>query len=332
MSDRKKDHIDLAFKSQLEAVSSDKRFYYEPLLNAHPIDLDMGLDFLGKKMKVPIWVSSMTGGTQLAHMINKNLARACREFGMGMGLGSCRILLDQPSYFQQFDVRDALGNDLPLYANLGIAQVEKMIEQKTTGKITELVYKLRADGLFVHINPLQEYFQPEGDLFKRPPAETIEELLQLIQIPIVVKEVGQGMGPTSLEKLLEMDIAGIEFGAFGGTNFANVELMRSEPDQQEVFGPLAKIGHSAPEMLGFINKAHTSKYSKKYMIISGGIKSFLDGYYLIKKSKFPSVYGQASAFLKYAKEDYALLQKYVSYQVKGLQLAYNFLKIRDVFE
>src|ERR1051325_3494522 len=113
-SSRKKDHIGLAFKSQ-EGIENDSRFYYEPLLSAHPAALKPVM-FLSKTMKAPLWISSMTGGTELAYTINHNLARACRDFGLGMGLGSCRILLEGDTYFKDFNLRHELGNDRPLFA------------------------------------------------------------------------------------------------------------------------------------------------------------------------------------------------------------------------
>jgi len=115
---RKRDHIELAFQSQINEGLLDKRFYYEPLLAGHPKHGSYpSFQFLGKTMRVPLWVSSMTGGTQLAHTINHNLARACREFGMGMGLGSCRSLLYTDDTLADFNVRKIIGDDLPLFAN-----------------------------------------------------------------------------------------------------------------------------------------------------------------------------------------------------------------------
>ncbi len=94
LESRKKDHIELAFKSQTPPAVLDSRFHYEPMLKAHPKAGIAPVAILGKQQKVPIWVSSMTGGTRQAGTINRNLAMACNEFGMGMGLGSCRIILE----------------------------------------------------------------------------------------------------------------------------------------------------------------------------------------------------------------------------------------------
>jgi len=329
---RKKDHIELAFKSRVEAGELDGRFYYEPLLAAHPAPGSLTpFSFLGKTLRAPMWVSSMTGGTALANVINHNLARACAEFGLGMGLGSCRQLLYSDEFLPDFDVRDAIGPDLPLFANLGVAQIEQLLEKKETERIPALLQKLRADGLIIHVNPLQEAMQPEGDVFKRPPLEIIEELLQLFDLKIIVKEVGQGFGPESLRALLQMPIEAVEFAAAGGTNFAKLELLRSDPVKQMIFEKIAAVGHSAEEMLGFVNqiKAELGERCKvRHLIISGGVQDFLDGYFLIKKSAIPAVYGQASGFLKHARGEYAELQTFVQAQVRGLELAQAFLVVR----
>ncbi len=331
-SSRKKDHIDLAFKSQIESGSLDKRFYYEPLLAAHPSNNSFPkLNFLNKEMKVPIWVSSMTGGTGVAKTINQNLAKACGEFGMGMGLGSCRSLLYSNDTLADFDVRHLMTDEYPLYANLGIAQVEKLIKGNELYLVNELLDKLKADGLIIHVNPFQEWLQPEGDRFEEAPIDTIKEVLKTANYPIIVKEVGQGMGYESLKALFELPIAAVDFAASGGTNFSNVELLRSDVTKQETFNNLAMIGHTAEEMVDYANQIKNDRNINiqcKEVIISGGVKNFLDGYYLINKLAFTSVYGQASGFLKHSMGDYAELKQYVEAQIAGLEISRAYLKVK----
>jgi isopentenyl-diphosphate delta-isomerase len=329
---RKKDHIELAFQSQIASTELDSRFYYEPLLAAHPeSDSIPAFKFLGKKMKAPVWVSSMTGGTALANTINHNLARACRDFGMGMGLGSCRSLLYSNEYLKDFDVRDQIGNQ-PLYANLGIAQLEQLLDKNHSHVISELVNKLRADGLIIHVNPFQEWLQPEGDRFKYPPLQTIERLMEKLDLKIIVKEVGQGFGYESLKALFQLPLEAIDFAANGGTNFAKLELLRSTPVKQEIYSKLAFVGHSAEDMVNISNRVLDDLGDKarcRQVIISGGVRSFLDGYYLVNKLNTNSVYGQASAFLKHARDDYETLYDYVKAQIEGLELCYAYLKVRN---
>ncbi|MBK9256517.1 MAG: type 2 isopentenyl-diphosphate Delta-isomerase [Saprospiraceae bacterium] len=331
-SDRKKDHIELAFKSRVGHSLIDTRFSYEPALSGHPVDGTLQeMTFLGKKFKAPIWVSSMTGGTQMAGVINRNLAKACGQFGLGMGLGSCRQLLHSNTYLNDFDVRKYMP-DQPLYANLGIAQVEQLISRNEIYKINELVKKLSADGLIVHINPMQEWLQPEGDRYFTSPVDTIKRILDAVDIKLIVKEVGQGMGKASLRALFELPLEAIDFAASGGTNFALLELLRSSKEKADIYGKLANLGHTAEEMVDYVNQLKVEmgdKMSCRQVIISGGVEDFLDGYYLTQKITIPSVYGQASAFLKHAMGDYEDLELYIRQQIDGLALAKTFLKIKE---
>ncbi|HKM93837.1 MAG TPA: hypothetical protein VJY41_09310 [Prolixibacteraceae bacterium] len=330
MSKRKTDHIQMAALSVPATSNSDNRFYYEPLLSAHPSN-HPSIDFLGKTMRFPLWISSMTGGSDEAKRINHMLAEACAEFGLGMGLGSCRSLLNSDQYIDDFDLRNIIGNELPLYANLGIAQIEKLIESGQTDRIHHVVSKLKADGLIIHVNPTQEWLQPEGDLFKKPAIETITKLIDNVNgdYNIIVKEVGQGMGPESLKALLKLKIDAIEFGAFGGTNFASIEIMRNTKGHAPFMLPLATFGHTANEMLETINsiklneKIHCSR-----LIISGGIKNFLDGYYFIKKSAVPSLYGMAGIVLQHALSSKTDLYDFLKAEYEGYKYASSFLTIK----
>ena len=328
---RKRDHIELALKSQVSSL--DPRFYYEPLFAAHPEKGSLKpFTFLEKTFNVPMWVSSMTGGTDMARIINSNLARACGEFGFGMGLGSCRQLLYSDDYLEDFNVRPLLGEGVPLFANLGIAQLDTLIERDEIGLIENLVTKLKADGLIIHVNPMQEWLQPEGDRFKKPPIETIQTLIQHLKMPLIVKEVGQGFGYESIKTLLQLPLAAVDFAAAGGTSFSKLELLRGPSEQQKTYNALAHIGHSAVEMVDFTNQIVTELGDNircRQLIVSGGIQDFLDGFYCLKKLNLPAIYGQASAFLKYAQGDYADLKAFIEMQIRGLELAEAFLRIKN---
>lgn len=332
LAQRKTDHIDLAFKSQVIEQARDGRFYYEPMLTAHPAhEADLSRTFLGKQMRYPIWVSSMTGGTAHARHINTNLARVCAEFGLGMGLGSCRALLEDDSRFEDFNMRPITGDAVPLFANLGIAQVGELASHRQLDRIDALVQQLQADGIIIHVNPMQEWLQPEGDTIYRAPLETLADVIDTVSCPVVVKEVGQGMGPASLSELLRLEIDAIELAAHGGTNFAMLELLRADDAARAAYTPLSKIGHSPDEMIAYINNAVTdlgSALKCKEIIISGGLRGFLDGYYYMNILNLPSVYGHASQFLKHATGDYETLHQFVRSQTEGLKLAHAYLKVR----
>lgn len=328
MEDRKGDHIRLALNSQTGLDELDSRFDYEPLLGSSSTGAWPPFNFLGKEIKLPMWISSMTGGAPEAMKINQNLAKAANKYGLGMGLGSCRILLDDKKYLPDFDVRDLIGDHLPLFANIGIAQIEKMQARGDSERIAELVHLLRADGLIIHVNPAQEFLQEEGDRLEVPPIETIIRFLEEVPLKTIVKEVGQGMGPQSLRLLLLLPIEAIETASFGGTNFARLELKRRTNEKISLLEPLAHIGHTAAEMLNILNDLVDSglEIKCKQIIYSGGVKNFLDGYYLISGSKLPAVYGMASGFLHHARISSESLDQFIDEQVQGLTFAKAWLK------
>ena len=148
---RKSDHIDLAFLSQV--AENDNRFIYEPALSG----LNRGLfqseiSFGTKVLNAPIWISSMTGGAEKALLINTNLAKAAKHFGLGMGLGSCRPILNPSSDCSDFKLRELIG-DQPLFGNLGIAQLNDLMLSQDSDAIITMLHRIEADGLIIHINP-----------------------------------------------------------------------------------------------------------------------------------------------------------------------------------
>jgi len=329
---RKRDHIELAFKSAVAASSVDDRFYYEPMLAGHPTDTTIpSTAFAGFDLRLPIWVSSMTGGTEWASTINTNLAKACGQYGMGMGLGSCRSLLFDDDRLSEFAVKPLMP-DQPLYANLGIAQLEELYKADDLAAVGTLIGKLDADGLIVHVNPLQEWLQPEGDRYYMSPIELVKRLIDAQpHMSIIVKEVGQGFGPRSMAALYELPIAAVDFAASGGTNFALLELLRSSDQQKELYSGLSKVGHSNIDMVHMAADILANLPTGSAVpstIVSGGVKDYLDGYHLIQKLGGTAIYGQASAFLAHARDSYELLQQHVEGQMAGLQVAYSFLTVK----
>jgi isopentenyl-diphosphate delta-isomerase len=272
----------------------------------------------------------MTGGSEMAGIINRRLAQVCKTFGMGMGLGSCRIIMESDTYFDDFNLRPILGPDIPFMANLGIAQIEKINQLGQYRDVEQLIIQLDCDGLIIHVNPLQEWLQPEGDRLQFAPLDTIKQFISQIQIPVWVKEVGQGMGYKSVENLLELPIQGFEFGAYGGTNFAKLESLRSDLHAQAAGLALSSVGHTASEMTHMLNHLYKQKpklFDHKLLIVSGGLKNFLDGYYCIQKLQTKAIYAHAGAFLQPASEGIDALTQFVETQKNGLMAAYAYLNI-----
>jgi isopentenyl-diphosphate delta-isomerase len=326
---RKDSHLELALQSQVGEI--DNRFYYEPMLAAHPQEKEEWNVQIGTKtMRYPIWISSMTGGTAKTNEINKRLAIAAQKFGLGMGAGSSRIALESDEKAKDFDLRPFLGNDVPYYLNFGIAQIEKAIEEKSLEKIQQLLEKVNADGIIIHVNPLQEWMQPEGDKIQHTPLETIQKFIAETNLKPIVKEVGQGFGYESMKHLLQLPLTAVEFAANGGTNFSKLELLRNKL-KSEFLMPFVHVGHTAEEMVELANRAKAelgAKVQCPTVIISGGIKTFLDGYYCIQKSEISAMYGQASELLIRAQQSQEALDEYIKNQIEGLLLAKAFLRIK----
>lgn len=330
---RKNDHIKLTFESQTRD-SHNQGLVYEPMLAGMEDEVDLRVKLAGKTLEAPLWISSMTGGTEMAREINANLAKAAGKIGVGMGLGSCRSLLFSDERLEDFAVRKQIGDGV-LFANLGIAQVESLVRDGQLSKISQMVDKVEADGLIVHVNPLQEYMQPEGDTISDPPLDTIKRLLDSFAKPLIIKEVGQGMGPRSLEELCKLPLAAIEFAAFGGTNFTKLEQTRHKSTKSGTKSELlafAHVGHTADEMIDWINQIlGLGKVQCDTFIISGGIQDMVGAHALRSRLRAPSLIGMAQAYLKKALEGPEAVEEFIEDQIEALVLANLYLK-RNAFE
>jgi isopentenyl-diphosphate delta-isomerase len=322
-TDRKLDHIQMALSSQVSNEKLNKRFDYEPLLKGNQLEKNWQVSLLGKSMLFPLWISSMTGGAKEAKEININLAKGAKEFGIGLGLGSCRSLLSSDQRIEDFQVR-RYCEDSVLMANLGIAQIEQLWKTNKLEKISELIKTLDADGIFIHINPLQELFQPEGDTYNHTPLDLIARVCEL-DINVAVKEVGQGMGPRSIAKLSQLPIKIFETAAFGGTNFSILENRRNNIEQTSLDDSLCFVGQSNDEMLVELNRLEKSFET---VIFSGGIQSPLDGYYYLRSYREKSLYGLASRILPHARKSYELVQSFLNIETATLMTAKQFLALK----
>jgi len=320
---RKSDHLDLAKKSQTSSDLVESTYYYEPLFFSHPVyPYKIPVQFLGTHYDYPFWISSMTGGTLEAKSINTNLAKLCEKYHLGFGLGSCRSLLESDERMSDFKMRAFLG-DRPFYANLGYAQIENLFLSGELSKITELVKKLEADGLIIHLNPLQEWFQPGGDRYKKSPIDVLPYLFDELSCPMMIKEVGHGFGPKTLKALIDLPFKAIEFGAFGGTNFSILESQRGEVS--EFKKPFAYLGHSAFEMIDIINQL---KPSDKSFIISGGMSSPLEAQRAYQLLASPKLIGLAYGFLAPAREGFESLETYFLNYAESFVVAKDLLVLK----
>lgn len=324
MQDRKNEHIELALSSRAGIRPSwVSSLSYEPLFSSFEFK-SLETTFLNKMIKAPFMVSSMTGGASSAYEINSRLAKMCKDFGIPMALGSCRPLLHSSKDIKDFDMRKILGDELPLIANLGIHQVDELLRSNEVKAFKNLLNDLDSDLLMIHINPLQEFTQREGDKFVRSPFHILSDFAMKVDVPFGVKEVGQGMGYKSLEALHSLPLKVIEFSAYGGTNFTNIELKRRS--SVGAMESLSFLGHDAIEMVESINRI---KNSGVEYVISGGIKDPLYAHYLSLSCNQKHILGLASAFLEKAMVSYEELYEFTHSFIETTKFLRNYVFLKE---
>jgi isopentenyl-diphosphate delta-isomerase len=230
---RKAQHLDVCLEddvaSRLSAGWSSVRLRHEALPEMALEDVDLTTPFLGFALRAPLLISSMTGGTQRAARINRRLAAAAEAAGIAFALGSGRALIENPSLLPTFAVR-AVAPNVALFANLGAVQLNYGVEIDDARRLVDV---LGADGLFLHLNPLQEALQPGGDTNFRDLERKIARLCTALDVPVLAKSVGSGIGPRTAGRLLAAGVAAIDVAAAGGTSWARVEGKRSGDRRRE---------------------------------------------------------------------------------------------------
>ncbi len=277
LGDRKGDHLRLALadgRAQRPGRSNGlERFRFESLSlpELHLNHIDLRVTLLGKSLQAPLLVGAMTGGTVDAGRVNRILAEAAEYCGVGFCLGSQRPMLDlQPDQVESFRMRDLAPRTLIL-GNIGAIQLRDHLDGKGMEALANAV---QADGMFVHLNPLQESIQPEGDRDWRGVLDAIGEVAAGCNIPVLVKEVGAGLGEQTLAMLAAMGLAGVETAGVGGTSWAQIEALRhNERTPQSIAGEvLADFGVSTAESVMLARRA----LPRRLVIASGGLRDGLE--------------------------------------------------------
>jgi isopentenyl-diphosphate delta-isomerase len=226
-STRKADHLRINLEEDVAAkgVSSGfeaYRFMHCALPEIDLAEVSTATEVLGWQLASPLFISCMTGGTDSAMRINHALAEAAEELGIAIGLGSARVLLERPDALASFAIRD-VAPSVPLFANLGAVQLNRGV---TTADCRRLVAMLGADALVLHLNPLQEALQPEGDTCFAGLLGRIAALAGELEVPVIVKEVGWGIGADLVTSLLDAGVAAVDVAGAGGTSWSEVERHR----------------------------------------------------------------------------------------------------------
>lgn len=234
---RKADHLRICIEQDVQCQSIKNgleryRFTHSCLPELNRSDIDLTTTFLGKQLGAPLLISSMTGGTEQAGIINRRLAEIAQHYKIAMGVGSQRVAVEKPQVADTFAVR-SLAPDIPLFANLGAVQLNY---EYGLDQCLRAVDILEADALILHLNPLQECIQPRGDVNFRGLLDKIEKLCSKLPVPAIAKEVGNGISGEMAQKLINAGIAAIDVAGAGGTSWAKVESERAETAMQRRLG------------------------------------------------------------------------------------------------
>lgn len=298
---RKADHIRINLDEnvqfpQLTTGLEHYHFVHQALPELDLGEIDTSLPLFGKQLAAPLLVSSMTGGTAEAQRINRNLARAAQAQRLAMGLGSQRAGIEQADLVASFRVRD-VAPDLLLFANLGAVQLNAGYGVDECRRAVEMV---EADALILHLNPLQEAVQAEGDVNWRGLARKIERVCRSLPVPVIAKEVGWGISAQTARLLIESGVAAIDVAGAGGTSWSQVEMHRAPSERlRRLAAAFADWGIPTAESLVTVKRLCAELGRANLLLFaSGGIRTGQDVAKCVALGA--SLVGLASPFLKRA--------------------------------
>lgn len=229
-STRKKEHLNLCINEDVGFKTKTNGFEYYDFMHYAITEVDIQkIDFstklFEKKINYPFLISCMTGGTNKAEHINAQLALAAEEIRIPIGVGSQRQVMEDKNYKESYKVIRSNAPSVPVFGNIGAAEVVKF---KSPDKFQKLINLIEADALVIHVNPLQELIQPEGNPHFNGLLKNIKKIVKQVEVPIIVKEVGSGISSRAAKKLLDVGVKGIDVAGAGGTSWAGVEMLRKK--------------------------------------------------------------------------------------------------------
>ncbi len=269
ISNRKDDHIQLALHKnhQAQAGCGLERLTFEhiALPQLALSDIDISSEFLGQPVSGPFIIGAMTGGCDNGEHINQNLAEAAEYCHIPMALGSQRAALEQTL---AQNVR-RWAPKATILGNLGATQ----LQQSGLDLAKRAVDSVTADALVIHLNPLQELVQPNGDRDWNGVLEAIQGCVSTLSVPVIIKEVGAGIGPSTAKRLADAGVKWIEIAGRGGTSWASIELARnSSTKEQQIAEPFIDWGMDTADLIPRVHCA----YPEVNLIGSGGVRNGLD--------------------------------------------------------
>lgn len=311
ITDRKNKHIDIVLKEQVEFGTNGFEKYKFPHKALPEIDfseIDTSTTFLGKKLSAPILISCMTGGTRLSEKINVNLAKAAQKFKIAMGVGSQRKAIEDPSFSYTYKIRKFCP-DIPLVANLGAVQLNYGFGLKEAKLAIKMI---DADALALHLNPLQEAIQPEGNYNFKGLFPKIKKLVKQIDVPIIAKEVGNGISYEIALQLYKIGVRIVDTAGSGGTSWAAIEAKRSR--QIKLGMTFSSWGITTAESI-----QQCRKVPGLFLIGSGGIRNGVE----IAKAIVlgADLVGVGLPLLRAASNTYEEVVKIIDEYIKELKIA-----------
>jgi len=277
---RKNDHLHLSVGKNVESKTTTLLECINLIHNSIPemnfSDVDLSCEFLGKKISAPILIGALTGGTPLGKKINETLASSAQTHNLPMMVGSQRIALENPDTIRSFSVVREKAPDVPLVANIGIPQLVKFNGFESVEKIIKMI---DADALAVHLNPLQEVIQPEGEPHFAQALKSLGKIIDHLDIPVIVKETGSGISKEVAEALVKIGIKYIDVSGSGGISWAGIEYFRSK---QNGYNSNINLGElfwdwGIPTAASICEvKSLTKTISDLFIIGSGGLRTGLD--------------------------------------------------------
>ncbi|GAB4469135.1 MAG: type 2 isopentenyl-diphosphate Delta-isomerase [Anaerolineales bacterium] len=270
ISQRKSDHIRINLREDVQSAITNGlekyRFEHQALPECNLEDVDTHTDFLNKSLSAPILISSMTGGSQEAAKLNLILAEAAEQTQIAMGLGSQRAAIEHPELAYTFQVRRVAPHIL-LFANLGAIQLNYRYGIDECKKAVDMI---EADALILHLNPLQEALQPEGDTKFANLLDKIATVCRSLPVPVIVKEVGWGISERTAKLLIEAGVAVIDVAGAGGTSWSQVEMFRAQSESAaRIASHFIDWGIPTAECIKNIRNLHPSIP----LIASGGLRT-----------------------------------------------------------
>ncbi len=271
--DRKKDHVELTVTDgtqyDLNAGFGQYRFIHNALPELDSSEISTEAEFLGRTFSFPLFISSMTGGYADAGPVNAVIAEFCENNNLPFGVGSQRAMLEDDSLTQTFSVVRQKAPNAFICSNIGGAQ---LIDGLNSNKLKALVDSIQANAVIVHLNPLQELMQPEGDRNFKGILAGIEQLVKDTDLPVIVKETGAGISKHTAQRLLNAGVQVIDVAGAGGTSWAKVENFRSSNiSANHLFD---EWGIPTVECIQQLSKL---EWERSFEIIaSGGIRSSFD--------------------------------------------------------